>query len=87
MGSWRQRHDPGILRTRVRKLRKVAQHATSKRALEAPKGCKRYNLCWVTKSPLLSSVDIKTMLTPAMLSLSRERVNGHFKAGDIGETV
>ena len=36
-------HDPGILRTRLGKLRKVAPHATSKRTLEKPKGCKRYN--------------------------------------------
>ena len=27
-------HDPGILRTRLGKLRKVAPHATSKRTLE-----------------------------------------------------
>ena len=55
-------HDPGILRTRVRKLRKVAQHATSKRALEAPKGCKRYNLCKVTKSLLHCCLLLTTML-------------------------
>ena len=51
-------HDPGILRTRLGKLRKVAPHATSKRTLEVRlKGAEGTISARAGTPPLLSAVD------------------------------